>query len=113
MGRVCVGPYSFLNSGACIRFPKFVVITTNLEAHKVAHVIVGQASSYLEVLGRISSRFLQVVCELHPVQMQEWRPAGSHVLLRSFSPSSQQHFLILRLISLSSLLPPPCLNLVL
>lgn len=108
-----MGSSSFLNSGVCVLvylLPKFVVITTNLEAYKVAHVIVGQASSYLEVLGRICSRFLQVVCELHPVQMQEWRPASP--LLLSIVTAALP--LILRLqIPLSSLLPPPRLNLVL
>ena len=94
-----------------------MVITTNLEAYKVTHVTVGQASAYLEVLGRICSQVpsgcLHEPCADAGVEARF--VAGSHVLLPcSFSPSSQQHFPSFSdFRSLSSLLPPPCLNLVL
>ena len=71
-----------------------VVITTNLEAYKVTYVIVGQASAYFEVLGRICSQVpsgcLHEPCADAGVEARFL--VGSHVLLpHSFSPSSQQH----------------------
>lgn len=93
-----LGSSSFLNSGMCVLVYSLptVVITTNLEAYKVACVIVGQASSHLEILGGICSQVPSGCLQIAPCAdagMEAWFLAGSHVLLpRSFSPLSQQHF---------------------
>ena len=95
-----------------------MVITTNLEAYKVTPVIVGQASAYLGGSGKNllpgSFRlFASTLCRCRSGgPLPCWKSHSASPLLLSIVTAALA--LILRLqIPLSSLLPPPCLNLVL